>query len=188
MSLADIIGWVSAIALASSYALTNIRSMRIANSLGCIGFITYGALLSLPSIILLNACLLLIHLCYLLAPRASEKVMTDHLRTVFILLGIFSIAFIAFTVVVGYSWQEMVGVISSLMFVFGWILPDEGKMRKVCAVALSLNIIYAALVASLQVIVTNSISLVINIRQLFVSANVREETKVTETDENIDAE
>ena len=164
--IADILGWVGALALVTSYLLTNMRVMRIANSIGCMALITYAAILGLPSVILMNASCLFIHICYLLFPNRTEDIMKSHMREVYIAFSVYCVAFLSYSVISGYSWQEMIGVVSSLGFIGGWMLPSERRMRIVCAAAIAMNIAYAVLVFSPQVIFSNSVSLVINIARL----------------------
>lgn len=63
----EIIGYIASLIVLSSFLMKNIRTLRIANTIGCLIFVVYGVLLgfSIP-IIATNVAIVIINLYYLL--------------------------------------------------------------------------------------------------------------------------
>lgn len=54
----EIIGYLSTAFILASLALSNLKALRIVNTIGAIGWITYGSLLGSPSIIIGNSIMI----------------------------------------------------------------------------------------------------------------------------------
>jgi len=58
----EIVGYIATVFILASLALSNLKALRIVNSLGAIGWITYGALVGSSSIIVGNGIMILINI------------------------------------------------------------------------------------------------------------------------------
>jgi uncharacterized protein with PQ loop repeat len=68
----EIIGYIASLIVLLSFLMKNIRTLRIANTIGCLIFVVYGVLLgfSIP-IIATNVAIVIINLYYLF--KASKE-------------------------------------------------------------------------------------------------------------------
>jgi len=57
----EALGWIAMAVTISSFAFTNMRSLRGMNILGCALWIVYGGLISSPQIIVTNLAIVSIH-------------------------------------------------------------------------------------------------------------------------------
>lgn len=66
-SATEIIGYIASLIVLLSFLMKNIRTLRIANTIGCLIFVIYGVLLgfSIP-IIATNVAIVIINIYYLL--------------------------------------------------------------------------------------------------------------------------
>lgn len=58
----EIVGYIATVFILTSLALSNLKALRIVNSLGAIGWITYGVLVGSSSIIVGNVIMILINI------------------------------------------------------------------------------------------------------------------------------
>lgn len=73
MNFIDLIGYAASGIVLISFLMRDIKWLRIVNTLGCAGFISYGMLLSPISwpIIITNAAIVAINVFYLSRPKKS---------------------------------------------------------------------------------------------------------------------
>lgn len=163
----DIFGWTASILLIVSYACKNVTYLRILNMAASICFIVYGVLLNAPSIIILNASLFIVNICHLKFKEKFANFIADNKVKVIVTFCIYAIAMLIIAVTTSDGLLvEVIGTISSIIFVAGFIMSNERDMRIVCSIGTVLNIIYAILVSAVPVIVTNSCSLGVNVFRL----------------------
>ena len=58
----EIIGYIATVFILASLAVSNLKTLRIVNSLGAIGWVTYGLLAGASSIVVGNVIMLLINI------------------------------------------------------------------------------------------------------------------------------
>lgn len=63
--LTEYIGYAASLTVLIAFLMKNIQTLRIVNSLGCILFIIYGAMLPSIPVIATNAAIVLINMYYL---------------------------------------------------------------------------------------------------------------------------
>lgn len=63
--LTEYIGYAASITVLVAFLMKNIQTLRIVNSVGCILFIIYGAMLPSVPVIATNAAIVLINVYYL---------------------------------------------------------------------------------------------------------------------------
>lgn len=166
-SVTQITGWTASVLAILSYSLRDVREIRIANCCAAAFFIVYGALMGAPAIVAMNATLALVHIAYLLTDGSFKRLIESHPRASMSAFGAYAAASIFWVALsTGMDFVEIVGIVSSVAFVGGFLLPREASMRVTCSVALAMNIAYAFLIASPQIALTNSVSLVVNIVRL----------------------
>ena len=74
MNTTEIIGIGASLLVLISFLLKDVRKLRIVNTIGCIVFVVYGALLSSIPVVFTNSAIILINLYYLLiANRSTPK-------------------------------------------------------------------------------------------------------------------
>lgn len=67
--LTEYIGYAASITVLIAFLMKNIQTLRIVNSVGCILFIIYGAMLPSVPVIATNAAIVLINCYYLFLKR-----------------------------------------------------------------------------------------------------------------------
>lgn len=65
------LGYAASLGVLVSFLMKNIRTLRIVNTIGCVLFILYGALLPSIPVILTNVGIVLINLYYLYFRKAG---------------------------------------------------------------------------------------------------------------------
>jgi hypothetical protein len=68
----EALGWIAMVVTISSFAFTNMRSLRGINIFGCALWIFYGGLISSPQIIITNLAILSIHGIWFLRNRQKD--------------------------------------------------------------------------------------------------------------------
>lgn len=165
--LTQIFGWAASICAVISYTFKNTRNIRIVNCVAAAFFIAYGFLLGAPAVIVMNATLAAVHIAYLVSHGKFGDIVRNHPKMLAVIFIVYAISCIAWVCVsTNMNMTEIVGIISSVGFVGGFMLPKERPMRCVCSAALIINIAYAFMLASPQIAITNSVSLVVNIIRL----------------------
>lgn len=176
MIFTQTIGWIASLCAVCSYCFKNVRSVRIVNCIAAGFFIAYGLMLDAPAIIIGNATLAIVHLSYLLSHDQVGTWIESHLKTTFSIFAVYAIVCIMWTCIsTNMNVTEIIGTVSFVGFVGGFLIPKEIPMRSVCSIALIGNIIYAILLVSPQVGLTNTVSLIANIVRLVQV--VRQKTK-----------
>lgn len=175
----QVIGWIASLTAVASYSCSKVRNIRIINCVASAFFITYGILLGAPTLIIGNATLALVHLCYLFSCDKFGNYLARHRAGMWIVFGIYAVAMMGYVAVsTSLNTTELVGTLSAVGFVGGFLMSKERPMRSVCSVFLVGNIIYAAMIFSPQVALTNGVSLAVNLYYLFVK-NRSKNTKET---------
>lgn len=64
--LTEYIGYLASLTVLIAFLMKNIQTLRIVNSVGCLLFIVYGAMLPSAPVIVTNAAIVLINVYYLL--------------------------------------------------------------------------------------------------------------------------
>lgn len=165
--LTQIFGWAASICAVISYTFKNTRNIRIVNCVAAAFFIAYGFLLGAPAVIVMNATLAAVHIAYLTSHDKFGDIIKTHLKMLTAIFIVYAISCISWVCIsTNMNMTEIVGIISSVGFVGGFMLPKERPMRCVCSAALIVNIVYAFMLASPQIAITNSVSLIVNIVRL----------------------
>ncbi|MDP5101896.1 MAG: uroporphyrinogen decarboxylase [Nonlabens sp.] len=73
LTLLDFIGYLASFILLLSFTRKNVRHLRIINTLGCILFVIYGAMLSSWPVIITNVSIVLINLYYLFIQKPDVE-------------------------------------------------------------------------------------------------------------------
>ncbi|MDG3580914.1 MULTISPECIES: YgjV family protein [Galbibacter] len=68
-SITELIGYAASLGVLLSFFMKEIRRLRIVNSIGCLLFVIYGAMLPSIPIIITNAAILGVNFYYLLIRR-----------------------------------------------------------------------------------------------------------------------
>lgn len=180
--IAQVFGWIASILAVASYSFSNVTRIRIVNCTAACFFIAYGIIIAAPAVIISNATLALVHICYLATKGRFGDIISSHAKISIIVFICYAVAMIPLSLLMTSSSSfavELLGIVSSIGIVGGFLLPDEKAMRTVCSIALIFNIAYAALITSFQIIVTNSVALCVNIVGLirYVRTNKQEISK-----------
>ena len=80
ISLTEWIGYLSSFFVAISFFMRNIIRLRIVNSIGCIAFIVYGALIDSWPVIITNAVIVGVNFYYLFINKAQQRVKADEVN------------------------------------------------------------------------------------------------------------
>ncbi|MDP5077612.1 MAG: YgjV family protein [Nonlabens sp.] len=73
LTLLDFIGYLASFILLLSFTRKNVRHLRIINTLGCILFVIYGAMLSSWPVMITNVSIVLINLYYLFIQKPDVE-------------------------------------------------------------------------------------------------------------------
>lgn len=165
-AIAQILGWIAALTATVSYAFKNIRQIRIVNCIAAVFFIIYGALIASPAIIIGNATLAAVHIAYLASDDKFGDLLSSHRKAMWIVFAAYAVFMVSFTYIGTVSLIEVLGTVSAVGFVGGFLLNDEKSMRIVCSIFIVSYIVYAGFIASAQMAFTNGLSLIVNIVQL----------------------
>lgn len=164
--LAQILGWAATILAMTSYGFKKVKTLRIVNLTAAVLFVTYGALIFAPAIIIGNASIAVVHILHLTTKGNFAKFLKDRPAVVWGIFFIYAAIMLAWT-----CWQvwmgtvvaaEILGTISAVGMVGAFLIGDEKKMRMTSMIFTVGNIIYSALVISAQMIVTNVVALWMN--------------------------
>lgn len=167
--IVEILGWMAAAFVVASYAYKNVRSMRVVNSVASLLFAIYGVLIGAPSIIVLNVTLVAVNMAYIFSDGKFGEVITRYKKASALAFAVYSASILGWVFATsGSNFVEIIGIVSSIGFIAGFMLPNEKEMRTVCCVAVALNIVYAIMIGSTQIVFTNSLSLIVNIVRLFM--------------------
>ena len=162
------LGWAASLFAVGSYCCKDVRTVRIVNCIAAAFFIAYGSMMGTPAVVVMNATLAVVHLAYLLSNDRIGAVIEKHGKVTAAVFAIYAIACVSWVCAsTSMNLSEIVGIVSSVGFVGGFLLPKERPMRTVCSIALVVNIVYAVMIVSPQIAVTNGVSLVVNIVRLF---------------------
>lgn len=165
--LIEIFGWAASICAVCSYCFKNVHMVRIVNCIAAAFFIAYGVMLDAPAVVVMNATLAIVHIAYLCSHDRVGMLIKQHMKATFAVFAIYAVICIAWVCTsTAFNLTEIVGIVSSVGFVGGFLLPQERPMRCICSLALIVNIIYAFMLASPQIAITNGVSLVVNIVRL----------------------
>lgn len=161
------LGWTASLFAVGSYCCKNVRAVRIVNCIAAAFFVAYGSMMGTPAVVVMNATLAVVHLAYLLSNDKIGAAIEAHGKATATVFAIYALACISWVCIsTDMNLSEIVGIVSSVGFVGGFLLPMERPMRAVCSAALVVNIIYAIMIASPQIAVTNGMSLIVNIVRL----------------------
>lgn len=162
------LGWVASLFAVGSYCCKDVRTVRIVNCIAAAFFIAYGSMMGAPAVVVMNATLAVVHLAYLLSNDRIGAVIEKHGKATTAVFAVYAFACFSWVCVsTNMNVAEIVGIVSSVGFVGGFLLPQERPMRTVCSAALVANIVYAVMIASPQIAITNGVSLIVNIVRLF---------------------
>lgn len=168
------LGWLASLCGICSYACKDFHSVRIVNLVSCIFFVAYGALLGAPAIIIGNGTIGLIHMAYLVSHNRFGDVVKRHFAITWILYAAYAAVMVCWTasqvVFDGSNAAEIVGTISAVGLVAGFLMSDEKKMRWICSAFTVGYIAYAILIASAQMAIMNGFALAVNIWRMMTSA------------------
>lgn len=165
--IAQIAGWIASVLAIFSYSMQDVRKIRLVNCVAAAFFIAYGFLLGAPAIVIGNATLACVHLTYLFSHDRFGEVIAKHFRTSILVFTVYAATSIIWvSMSTNMNIAEILGIVSSVAFVGGFLLPREVPMRVTCSIALVMNVLYAFLIASPQVALTNSVSLAVNVFRL----------------------
>lgn len=162
------LGWAASLFAIGSYCCKNVHAIRVVNCVAASFFIAYGSMMGAPAVVVMNATLAVVHLAYLWSNDRIGAVIEEHGKVTVSVFAIYAIACVSWVCAsTSMNLSEIVGIVSSVGFVGGFLLPKERPMRTVCSAALVANIVYAVMIASPQIAITNGVSLVVNIVRLF---------------------
>lgn len=71
---AELVGYMASFGVLCSFAMKDIRKLRLINSIGCFLFIAYGFLLNISwPIIITNVAIVITNIYYLSSPRSAKS-------------------------------------------------------------------------------------------------------------------
>lgn len=168
--IAQGIGWIASIVAMASYFFKSIRTVRIVSLASCGIFLAYGIMIASVSVIVCNVSIAIIHVLYLVTAGNIGIVIRTNVRKVIAIFAIYTAAMVAL------SWDaivtsaipviEAIGTISGIGLAGAFLIPDERKMRATCCALSICWIVYAASIASPQILVTNVVSMTANVMNL----------------------
>lgn len=167
--IAQVFGWIASILAIASYAFKKVEHVRIVNCTAACFFVAYGIIIEAPAVIISNVTLALVHICYLGTRNKFGELISSHAKMTGAVFACYAIAMVPLSLAMTSSASpgvELLGVLSSIGVVGGFLIPSEKAMRTVCSVALVFNIAYAVLISSLQIVITNAVALCVNIAGL----------------------
>ena len=65
----DIVGYVGAIVVLYSFVIEDIVKLRLVNAIGCVLWVTYGVGIGARPTVIVNSCVLLIHIYWFIKHR-----------------------------------------------------------------------------------------------------------------------
>lgn len=164
--IAQGIGWAASIFALASYGFKSVAAVRAVNLVGAVLFVIYGVMIAAPGVVMGNAGLAAVQILYLATRGRFADIAEQHRGIVWAAFGTYAAAMGAWVGVAvvwaGMPISEILGVIAAAGLIGGFLMADESKMRGVCAWATVAWILYAMLIGSVQVGITNAVALGVN--------------------------